>query len=300
MGARENGSPRCSALGSAGERAEPEQPLVGPVASRRCMIQRLRLSFVIPSLNQGRFIGRCIDRCLAQAIPSSEIIVVDGSSTDVTREVLARYGDRIRWTSEPDTGQAQAVNRGVACAQGEIIAWINADDCYEGAEALAAVLAAFDADPQLDLVYGDAVVVDRDDGPIRMYRNRTFAGRAELLASPIGPPQPATFFRRSLFQRVGGLREDLHWALDYDLMLRLFANARATRRLPRTLARMTFHPAAKSNRGMLRQIREVVRLKREHLPSVRLSRTQRLRLWWGVGGLYVYWAAVKLHLWRAA
>lgn len=260
----------------------------------------LRLSFVIPSLNQGRFIRRCIEGCLAQGIASSEIVVVDGCSTDGTREILAHYGDRIRWTSEPDTGQAQAVNRGVAQARGDIIAWINADDCYEDSEALAAVLTAFDADPQLDLVYGDAVVVDGDGRTLRMYRNRAFIDPAELLVSPIGPSQPATFFRRALFQRAGGLREDLHWALDYDLMLRLFAKSRATRRLPRTLARMTFHAGAKSNLGMLRQIREVGRLKREHLGSVRLTPSQRLHLWWGLGGLYVYWAAVKLRLRRAA
>jgi GT2 family glycosyltransferase len=261
---------------------------------------RVRVSYVIPSLNQGTFLSRCIDGCLAQGIAESELLVVDGGSTDTTRDVLASYGPQVQWTSGPDGGQAEAVNRGVSRARGEIIAWINADDCYEGADALAEVLAAFDADPTLDLVYGDALVVDQGGIPLRPYRNRSFRNVADLLVSPIGPPQPATFFRRALFERVGGLREDLHWALDYDLMLRLFGAARRTRRLPRTLARMTFHPGAKSLRGMLPQIREAARLKREHARTVRLGALRRARLLWGVAGLYAYWAAVRTGCWRAA
>lgn len=259
-----------------------------------------RISFVVPTLNQAPFLRRCLDGCLAQGGASSEIVVVDGLSTDGTQDILASYGDRIRWTSARDTGQGQAVNRGVALARGEIIAWINSDDCYEGTDAIAAVVAAFDEDPALELVYGDAMVVDAEGAPIRMYRNRTFERAEDLLVSPIGPPQPATFFRRSLFQRVGGLREDLHWALDYDLMLRLFAGARRTRRLPRTLARMTFHAGAKSIRGMRAQIEEVARLKRAHARSLRIDPSQWIRLGWGLAGLYAYWAVVRLGLRRAA
>src|SRR5678815_5771239 len=90
----------------------------------------MRLSFVIPTRNQGRFIGQCIDGCLAQEVPDSEVLVVDGASTDDTRDVLGRYGERVRWISEPDRGQSDAVNKGVRMARGELIAWINSDDYY--------------------------------------------------------------------------------------------------------------------------------------------------------------------------
>lgn len=258
----------------------------------------MKVSFVIPTRNQAAFIRRCIESCLAQALPGAEILVVDGVSTDGTQAILESYAGHIRWTSEPDSGQAQAVNKGVARATGELIAWINSDDCYEDAQVLGDVVAAFEADPKLDVLYGDAVMVDARGELIRSYRNRAFTRPEDLLVSPIGPAQPATFFRRELFQRVGGLREDLHWALDYDLFLRMFAAARKTRYLRRVLARATYHPGAKSIRGMLQQIRESGALKREHLQRLPLGPADRLRLWRGMGGLYLYWAVVRLGLRR--
>src|SRR5688572_12842252 len=81
----------------------------------------MRLSFVIPTRNQARFLGKCIDSCLAQGIGSeAEVIVADGASTDGTRDVLRSYGERITWFSEPDAGQSDAVNKGVRRARGEV------------------------------------------------------------------------------------------------------------------------------------------------------------------------------------
>jgi len=254
----------------------------------------MKVSFVIPTRNQAPFIRRCLDSCLAQQMPDAEILVIDGASTDGTQKILAGYGERIHWTSEPDSGQAQAVNRGVARARGEIVAWINSDDFYEGPGTLTAVVAAFEADAELDILYGDAIVVDAQGEPIRRFRSRAFQRASDLLVNAIGPAQPATFFRRDLFQRVGGLREPLHWAPDYDLFLRMFSAARKTRYLAQPLARMTFHAGAKSIRGLLEQVREFVALKREHSGRFTLGAADRARLWWGVAGLYAYWAAVRL------
>lgn len=259
----------------------------------------MKVSFVIPTRNQAPFLRRCIDGCLAQGLEDAEVVVVDGASEDGTREILAGYGDRIRFSSEPDSGQAQAVNRGVARATGELIAWINSDDVYEGPQVLGTVVRSFAGSAALDVLYGGATIIDLRGGTIRPYRSKRFSGPADLLASPIGPAQPATFFRRDLFQRVGGLREDLHWALDYDLFLRMFAAARETRYLPQPLARVTFHAGAKSTRGMLQQIREVSALKREHGTHISLTAGQRLRLRVGLAGLYAYWGAVRLGLRRA-
>src|SRR5580704_13650255 len=83
------------------------------------------VSFVIPTRNQARFIRRCIDECLAQDIAGAEILVIDGASTDGTQEILASYGDRLRFISERDRGQSDAINKGIRQARGEIIAWIN-------------------------------------------------------------------------------------------------------------------------------------------------------------------------------
>jgi glycosyltransferase involved in cell wall biosynthesis len=258
-----------------------------------------RVSFVVPTRNQAPFLRRCLDACLAQGLPGAEVLVQDGASTDGTPEILASYGDRVAWMSQADGGQAQAVNRAVARAGGEVIAWINSDDCWAAPGCLAGAVAAFE-DPEVDLVFGDGLVVDAAGAPIRPYRNRAFASARDLLLSPIGPAQPATLFRRRLFLEAGGLREDLHLTLDYELWLRLLPRARRTVRLPETLAWMTFHPGAKSTAQMGAQIAELGRVKREAAARLGLGPLDRLRLAAGQGTLWAYWLAVRAGLRRAA
>jgi glycosyltransferase involved in cell wall biosynthesis len=260
----------------------------------------VKVSFVVPALDHARFIRRCLDSCLAQGIEDSEILVQDGGSRDGTQEILRSYGDRIAWVSEKDSGQGDAVNRAIGRARGEIVAWINSDDYYPDGGCLRAVLAEFDADPLVDIVYGDGLVVDAEGEPIRPYRNKTFSSLRDLIVSPNGPSQPATFFRRRLFLEAGGVRTDLHYALDYELWLRLFPLARRTRRIPRTLACMAFHADAKSTHAMLKQIREAARAKFAHASAAGLGPLDRLQLLGGVGMNYAYWAAVRTGPRRAA
>jgi glycosyltransferase involved in cell wall biosynthesis len=257
----------------------------------------VKVSFVIPSYQQGMFLRRCIDGCLAQGLPGAEVIVVDGGSTDGSREILVGYAERIRWSSEPDGGQAEAVNKGVARATGEVIAWINSDDCYADAGAVGRTLAAFGAGA--DLVYGDALLVDAAGTAIRPYVTRDFASPRDLLLAPQGPSQPATFFRRDLFLQAGGLRTDLRYALDYELWLRLFERARAVRRIPGVLAHMTAHPAAKSIHSMGAHIDETVRVKREAAARLGLGLLDRARLTAGAARLRAYHLAVRAGLRRA-
>jgi glycosyltransferase involved in cell wall biosynthesis len=261
----------------------------------------LALSFVIPSRNQAGFIRRCIDSCLEQGVSHSEILVVDGLSTDGTQDVLRSYGSRIAWTSEADSGQAEAVNKGVARARGEVVAWVNSDDFYPEPTTLRKVLAAFDADPSLDVVYGRALIVDAAGALIRPHRARELRSMVDLLVRPTGPSmQPAVFFRRSLFLELGGLRPDLHYALDYDLWIRMFPRARSMRFLPEPLACATFHPGAKSIAGIWNQVRELGELKRLHRSAFQLTLRDRAMLKLGMASLYLYALAVRLGLRRAA
>ncbi|WP_242360155.1 glycosyltransferase family 2 protein [Anaeromyxobacter sp. SG17] len=261
----------------------------------------MKVSFVIPTRNQAGFIRRCIDGCLAQRVRGAEVLVVDGQSTDGTLDVLREYGGRVRWVSEADSGQSEAVNKGIACASGDVVAWINSDDFYPDATVLPEVLAAFEADPVTDVVYGSALVVDADGNVLREQRARPMSSAVELLVSPNAPfMQPAVFFRRRLFVEAGGLRHDLHYAMDYDLWLRMFPRARGFRFLARPLACVTFHPGAKSIAGMLPQIRELGQLKRDHRAAFELGWRDRARLRAGMASLYSYWAAVRLGLRRAS
>jgi glycosyltransferase involved in cell wall biosynthesis len=259
----------------------------------------MRLSFVIPTRNQARFIRRCIDGCVAQGIEDSEIIVVDGLSTDGTQQILEAYGDRIRWTSERDSGQADAVNKGIAAARGDVIAWINSDDAYASPGAIAPLLRRFEAEPEVDVIYGEALVVDDQGKEIRPYVTYDVRSPAALLMAPQGPSQPATLFRRAVFARAGGLRTDLHLALDYELWLRLFAAARRVERVPEVLALMTSHPSAKSISSMGRQIAENARVKRAYASRMRAPLHARARMEWSILKNWLYVLAVKTGLRRA-
>jgi glycosyltransferase involved in cell wall biosynthesis len=214
-------------------------------------------------------------------------------------EILASYGDRIAWTSEPDGGQADAVNKGIARARGEIIAWINSDDYYADPSVLRTVLAAFAEDPRRDVVYGDAMTVDEHDRPLRPYRTLPLSSPKDALLAPSSVSmQPATFFRRELFAAIGGLRTDLHYALDYELWLRMFPRAREICYLRRTLACATYHTGAKSVAFMARHIRETVAIKREYQRKFGLGLADRVRLELWIARLYAYWGAVRMGLRR--
>jgi glycosyltransferase involved in cell wall biosynthesis len=262
------------------------------------MSTRPTLSFVVPSYNQASYLRACVDSCLAQRIVGATIYVVDGGSTDGSKEILASYGDRIHWRSERDRGQSDAINQGVNMADGEIVAWINSDDAYPHEHVLADVLDAFAADQHCDIVHGDGMIIDVAGRPLRRYVSRR-VDVAELWARPTSLPQPSVFFRRQLFLDAGALREDLHYAMDLDLWLRLFARARATRYLPQVLSLIRTHPDAKTQRGMLKQIVEVWRIRhgwaREHGIDLRT----RVRGTLADAELLAYWAAVQTGLVRA-
>lgn len=261
----------------------------------------MRVSYVIPTRNQAPFIRTCIDSCLSQGVADSEVIVVDGASTDGTRDILESYAGRITWVSEPDGGQSEAINKGVHRARGEVIAWINSDDYYPRPGVVARVLAQFEADPIADVVYGDGVLVDAHHGPIRRLPARApLTARGVLLFAGIAVSQPSVFFRRGLFLDVGGVDEALHWTMDYDLWIRMFERARRSVYLPEVLSHTTSHPDAKTVRGMLRQIHEVGAVKRRHASRFGLRNVETVRMYVGWASMYAYWVATRLGAVRAA
>ena len=258
-----------------------------------------RLSFVIPTRNRAAFLRMCIDCCLAQAVPHSEIVVIDGLSTDGTVQVLESYGERIRFLSERDAGQADAVNKGVRLATGHVIAWINSDDYYPHAGVLRRVMAAFDAAEDVDIVYGHGMMVDIERRPLKRFV--TFPLSAPKAMATHGrcfALQPAVFFKRALFLAVGGLDPSLHWAMDYDLWFRLFPQAQQVCFLDEDLACAIVHAGAKSVHGLLPQIREMQQITRRYLRHFDLRPRDWARLLAGEAGLYGYWLAIRLGLWR--
>jgi len=242
----------------------------------------MRVSYVIPSFNQGRYIKRCIESCLAQEVEAFEIIVMDGGSTDETVDVLKSFGDQITWVSEKDDGQADAVNKGVERATGEIIAWVNSDDFY-AAGALQAVVDVFESQPAVGLVHGRGSLVTADGKPWRPVMTGPVTSAADLLAKPGNYIfQPTVFFRRSLFMEVGKLDPSLHYAMDMDLWLGMLPKTQ-WRFIDKELAFATTHTDAKSRAKLKECFQQIESCKRRHAPMLNLSPMQHLR--WRCGRL---------------
>jgi glycosyltransferase involved in cell wall biosynthesis len=203
------------------------------------------ISVVTPSYNQAQFLDDTLRSVASQDYPRTEHIVIDGGSTDGSVEIIRRHAPQLRhWVSEPDRGQSHAINKGLAMATGDVLGWLNSDDTYLPG-ALKEVGEVFARHPDVDLVYGDYVYTDAGGRPMR--RRHVFASMSyESLLYHDYLGQPAVFFRRSLFEKVGPLDESLHYCLDWDLFLRMWRVCRP-RHVPRVLATYRLDHAAKSN-----------------------------------------------------
>ena len=175
-----------------------------------------------PSLNQAAFLERTIRSVLDQGYPALEYLVFDGGSTDGSVDILRRYDDQIAyWESEPDRGQSHALNKGFERATGDLVGWINSDDYYL-LGAFAAVVAAFEANPEAEWVCGACRYLNADGSLHSVWRPQLPRGpRSRWAFEPWYVPQASSFWRRSVFERLGGLREDYHFAMDTEFGLRL-------------------------------------------------------------------------------
>ena len=216
-----------------------------------------RFSIVMPTYNHGRWIETALRSIFDQGVTSLELLVMDSVSTDDTPQILERYRDRIAWRRQKDKGQADAINQGLALAQGEIVAWLNSDDTYLPG-AFAQVEAAFAADPSLDFVYGDALEIDEHGNILTPNLFTEECSRDRFYFSHDYICQPTRFLRRSVLAKVGALRADLRWFLDYQWLTRFFAAGLRGRRLPHFLAANRDHPQTKTNSGGLRRWWEIM------------------------------------------
>lgn len=214
------------------------------------------VSVVVPSYNQGDYIGETLESILCQKYPALQVIVIDGGSTDGTLEVLESFGDRVEWVSEPDGGLPHAVNKGFDRATGEIVGWLNSDDVYFDTGVVRRVADAFGTDPAADVVYGDAAAIGHDSRILRFRVLPPFEVDRLFRRNII--IQPAMFFRAATL-REERLDESVSLATDYELWLRLAARGYQFRKLQSVLAGDRIHATRLSitRRDELRaQVRE--------------------------------------------
>ena len=216
------------------------------------MRQYPRISLVTPSLNQAQYLEQTISSVLTQSYSNLEYIVLDGGSTDGSQEILKKYGHQITfWETGPDSGQADAIRRGFAMSSGEILGWLNSDDILLPG-ALCTVADWFLRNPSKSWAVGGTLMLDADGqmrldalgNPVIMPDSRVTAAR--LLYWDCGFCQPAVFWRRSLYDEVGGLDSHFKFCMDYDLFVR-FARKTPSGRVRGLLAGFRFHPGSKTS-----------------------------------------------------
>lgn len=202
------------------------------------------VSIITPSFNQANFLEETIQSVLSQDYPNLEYLIVDGGSTDGSREIIARYQDRLAWwVSEPDKGQTDALNKGFSQARGEILAWLNSDDTYLPG-AISAAAAYLQQHPEAGMVYGDANLIDASGQVIGKFPARQTSYR-RLRRGHVHIPQQSAFFRAKLWGEVGPLDPTFYFAMDYDLWVRLAQRA-PLHYHPRLWANFRLHEAGKS------------------------------------------------------
>jgi GT2 family glycosyltransferase len=201
------------------------------------------VSIITPSYNQAPYLEQTIQSVLEQDYPHIEYIVVDGSSTDDSVEVIKKYADRLAyWISEKDSGQAEAINKGFARANGEIVAWLNSDDYYMR-NTISVAVRCFDRNPDVVMAYGDMLAVDGEGQPINALRYRQLSLEDLLCFQIIG--QPSVFFRRSALEKAGWLDPTFHFMLDHHLWIRLAQQGRILH-VPQVWSAARYHPQAKN------------------------------------------------------
>jgi glycosyltransferase involved in cell wall biosynthesis len=179
-----------------------------------------QVSLITPSYNAGPYLRAAIDSVLSQDYPNIEYLVMDGGSTDGSVELLREYGAGVRWVSEKDAGQSDAIARGFEQTGGTILGWLNADDELKPGAVRSAV-ETFQENPKAALIYGNADFIDADGGilgpctVVEPYSGHRLLHYGDYII------QPAAFFTRQAYEAVGGLNKSLNWAMDWDLWIRL-------------------------------------------------------------------------------
>ncbi len=203
------------------------------------------ISIVVPSYNQASFLKASIDSVLNQNYPNLELVLVDGGSTDGSVEIIEQYRRRFSWwCSESDGGQVRALNKGFAKTSGKIMGWLNSDDMYMP-YTLAEVARFFSKHPEIDVIYGNRILIDADGAEIGRWilppHENGLLSKADVV------PQETVFWRRRIWDKIGGrLDEKFTFAMDWDMLVRFRDAGARMKRLPMFLGLFRIHDRQKS------------------------------------------------------
>jgi len=220
------------------------------------------VTVVTPSYNQGEFIRATIESLLSQDYPHIEYIIMDGGSTDQTAAVVRDYASRLTFISEKDRGQSHAINKGFQKAHGTILSWLNSDDVYLPGAVRKAV-ECFERSPQAGAVYGEGYLMDRRGEITSRFPCTEPLNLWKLVYLSDYILQQTVYFRKAVLDDIGYLEEDLHYTMDWDVLIRIAKKYRIEY-IPEYLGCLREYPEAKSFSGGSERIRELHRLLKRH------------------------------------
>ena len=196
------------------------------------------VSIVIPTYNHAAYLAEAVQSVLAQGYPNTELIVLDDGSTDDTRAVLERYGNRFYWETQENMGQAETLNKGWRMSKGGILAYLSPDDIL-APNAVSTSVKHLLKDPNVVMTYCDYDLIDADSVFVRRVRAPDFNYR-DVVVRFVCPPGPGAFFLRSAFEAAGPWDGALRQIPDYEFWLRLGLQGRALK-IPEVLASFRVH-----------------------------------------------------------
>jgi glycosyltransferase involved in cell wall biosynthesis len=220
------------------------------------------VTVVTPSFNQAKFIRATIESVLSQDYPNIEYIIMDGGSTDGTSAIVAPYSDRLTFLSEKDRGQGDAINKGFRMASGSIVAYLNSDDLYLPG-AVSAAVAALQANPEFGAVYGEGYRIDAGGSVIARFEVTEEYNLWKLVNVSDYVLQQTVFWRRAVFDAIGFFDPDLHYGLDWEILMRT-GKRYVMGYIPQFMGCLREYPEAKTAAGGAQRFREIARILRSH------------------------------------
>ena len=197
----------------------------------------MKISIITITFNSAKTLKRALESIQHQTYADIEHVIVDGASTDGTREMIESYTKahkNVRWVSEPDDGIYNAINKGIKIATGDVIGFLHSDDIFNSADSIEQIAHAFD-ESGADIVYGDLQYV-RAGKVVRRWQSNAFHPRS--LKYGWMPPHPTMYVRREVYEQVGPYDEWFRISADYDMILRLFQADYKTHYIPFVLVSM--------------------------------------------------------------
>lgn len=243
------------------------------------MAKKLKISVITVSYNQGRFIEENILSVLRQNYDNFEHIIIDASSTDNTLDILKKY-DHLKWTSEPDKGQSDGLNKGFRKATGDLIVWLNSDDVMcEGA--FYVLNKYFTENPDKHVVTGNQVFINGNSEITHTVKAESFTYERLLNTRYCNVMQNSTVFRKSVLDKVGLLDETLHYTMDLDLFIRI-AKEFKSYTIDADIAKFRVWEDSKTTTAQIKFYKNMLVLKKKHKARIFSS-----------GNIWLMWQFVK-------